>query len=48
MSGLLLRQKTGPGLNEIYVAGAGSVGLLSFSLVELRAGESLDLDTAAQ
>ncbi|NLO74904.1 MAG: 5-deoxy-glucuronate isomerase [candidate division WS1 bacterium] len=48
MNGLLLRKKTAPGLTEIYSPGVGPIELLSFSIAELRAGESLELDTGAQ
>jgi len=48
MNGLLLRKKTEPGLTEIYSPGAGPIDLLSFSIAELRGGESLELDTGAQ
>jgi len=48
MPDLRLRYPPGPGLTEIYVAGSGLLGLLSFSLLRLEPGETFDLDTANQ
>ncbi len=48
MIDLRLRIAPKPGLTEIYTAGTGPLGLLSFALLRLEPGESFDLDTGHQ
>ena len=48
MTDLRLRLSPEPGLTTIYSAGSGPLGLLSFSLLRLEAGDTFELDTGAQ